>query len=97
MLPADHGGGVGTDTHEEGMAEGNLTSDAGEQVEPEGGDGEDHRLGHDAQPVGVAEIADERDLIDHRQVERQQARRGSRKTAAATRCVHVGRIDVSDW
>ena len=72
FLAADHGGRVGADAHEEGVAEGDLPGDTGEQVEPEGGDDEDHRLGDDAQPVGVAEVADERDLVDHRQVERQQ-------------------------
>ena len=54
------------------MAERHLPGDAGEQVESERGDREDHGLRGDAEPVGVAEVADERDLIDDRQAERQQ-------------------------
>src|SRR5690606_24661081 len=46
--------------------------DTGQQVEAEGGDAEDQRLGHQPQPVAVAQEADERELVDDRKVERQQ-------------------------
>ena len=48
FLAADHGCRIGADAHEEGVAQGDLPGDTGEQVEPEGGDDEDHRLGDDA-------------------------------------------------
>ena len=35
---------VGADSHEERVTERHLSGDAGEQVEPESGDGEDHGL-----------------------------------------------------
>ena len=43
-LAAEDDRRVGADAHEEGVAERHLAGDAGEQVEPERGDGEDHRL-----------------------------------------------------
>ena len=44
-----------------------------------------------ADPVGVAEEADERQLVDDRQVERQQDARTT-SSAMRMRCVHVGKI-----
>ena len=96
-LAAEVGRRVGAGAHEEGVAERDLAGDPGEQVQPEGGDGEDHRLGGEADPVGVAEEADERELVDDRQVERQQHQRATPSSVIRTRCVHVGKIDVSDW
>ena len=79
-LATEEDGGVGADAHEEGVTQRHLTGDAGEQVEAEGGDGEDHRLGGEPQPVGVAEESEERQLVDHGQVEREQYHhRGERR------------------
>jgi hypothetical protein len=57
---AEEDRGVGAGAHEEGVTERHLPGDARQEVEPECGDGEDHGLGQQADPVGVAQEADDR-------------------------------------